>query len=67
MITDDLKFYNALQEVQNAAHSQDLTEPSKVAQYEREAEQLKAYQPNAFPEPVKVPDLSEVSETAEVK
>jgi len=41
-------------EVHRTAHDQDLTEVPKRAQLDREAEQLKANEPFAFPEPVSV-------------
>jgi hypothetical protein len=42
-------------EVHRTAHDQDLTEVPKRARLDREAEQLKANEPFAFPEPVSVP------------
>ena len=43
-------------EVHRTAHDQDLTEVPKRAMLDREAEQLKANEPFAFPEPVSVPE-----------
>jgi len=42
-------------EVHSTAHNQDLIEVPKRARLDREAEQLKANEPFAFPEPVSVP------------
>jgi hypothetical protein len=47
---------DALSDVHRTAHNQDLVEVPKRAQFDREAEQAKANQPLAFPEPITVPD-----------
>jgi hypothetical protein len=46
----------AIREVRVIEHNQDLVEVPKRAQLEREAEQAKAVQPLALPEPIAVPE-----------
>ncbi|MGA3370367.1 MAG: hypothetical protein ABSC48_01255 [Terracidiphilus sp.] len=55
MATTESTFRDAMNEVHRAAHDQDLVEVPKRAMQDREAEQLKANQPLAWPEPVSVP------------
>jgi hypothetical protein len=47
---------DAMNEVQRAAHDQDLVEVPKRAQLEREAEQAMAVHPLVFPKPISVPE-----------
>jgi hypothetical protein len=56
MTTSARNFRDALSEVHRTAHNQDLIEVPRRARLDREAEQLKANQPYAFPEPVSGPD-----------
>ena len=55
MATYEQSLCEVLKEVRVAAHDQDLVEVPRRAMLEREAEQAKASQPLAFPEPVTVP------------
>ncbi len=56
MAATEKTFRDAMNEVHRTAHDQDLVEVPKRAMLDREAEQLKANEPFAFPEPVSVPD-----------
>jgi hypothetical protein len=55
MATTARALRDAISEVHRTAHDQDLTEVPKRAMLDRKAEQAKASQPLAFPEPVSVP------------
>ncbi|MFZ1084311.1 MAG: hypothetical protein WAN35_05030 [Terracidiphilus sp.] len=56
MATSEQSLRAALLEIRVAAHDQDLVEVPRRAMLDREAENAKANQTLAFPEPVTVPD-----------